>query len=70
MIDGEQCKALFVKSDSFTVFLDSGLLQDMTSEKVWHVHTEVTFRRGDADRLQGTVESKKTAENKDLQCFL
>jgi hypothetical protein len=31
---GEECKALFVESDSFKAFLDSGLLQDMTSERL------------------------------------
>ena len=51
MIDEEECNALFVESDSFTVFLDSGLLEDMTSEKLWYVHTKVTFRRDDEDRL-------------------
>jgi hypothetical protein len=49
LIDGEECKALFVESDSFRVFLDSGLLEDMTSEKLWYVHTKVTFRRHDAE---------------------
>ena len=62
---------MFVESDSFRVFLDSGLLEGMTSEKLWYVHTKVTFRRNDAEiELQGTVNSKKSAQNKELQCSI
>ena len=33
-VDGEECKALFVKSDSFRLLLDSGLLEDVALERV------------------------------------
>ena len=48
-IDGEECKSLLVTSESFRVFLDSGLLEDVTSEKLWYVHSKIIFRRDDVE---------------------